>query len=258
MQTKKTTLILAATIAMTWTMQGVADHHEKGENQKLAIHHIHVKMGHGVHFKAGMEAYSACLAESGYEDSYSVWQAVDGDRTGYHIVSSFDMWAEFDEEDEASSACWKKEGMRDGIFDHMASWKTSYAKRMADWSGSADGYSIVKLHNFSVEDGSEFRSLVSEMTGHLKKAKYEHMGTWYDVLGSGHKGADYFVVEHFENYAAMDEDRKGVSGVLKDAVGEEQAEQFWEKFGETLADENGYWSNLLQRQDSMGYSPDED
>ena len=258
MQMKKTTLILAAAIAMTWTMQGVADHHEKGENQKLAIHHIHVKMGHGMQFKAGMEAYSACLAENGYEDSYSVWQAVDGDRTGYHIVSSFDMWAEFDEDDEASSACWKKEGMREGIFDHMASWKTSYAKRMADWSGSADGYSIVKLHNFSVEDGSEFRSLVGEMTGHLKKAKYEHMGTWYDVLGSEHNGADYFVVEHFENYAAMDEERKGVSGVLKDAVGEEKAEQFWEKFGETLADENGYWSNLLQRQDSMGYSPDED
>ena len=205
-----------------------------------------------------MEAYSACLAENGYEDSYSVWQAVDGDRTGYHIVSSFEMWAEMDEEDEISNACWKKEGIREGIFDHMASWETSYAERMPDWSGSADGFTVVKLHNFRVEEGPEFRSLVGEITGYMKEAKYEHMGTWYNVTAGGPDAADYFVVEHFENYAAMDEKRKGASGVLKDAVGEEKTEEFWENFGETLADENGYWSNMLVRRESMGYSPEED
>lgn len=255
---KKTTKLLAAAIAMTFTLQGVADHHEKADNQKLAIHLVHVKMGHGAEFRAGMEAYSACLAEKGYEDSYSVWQAVDGDRTGYHIVSSFEMWAEMDEEDKISDACWEKEGIRDGIFNHMASWETSYAERMPDWSGSADGFTVVKLHNFRVEDGSEFRSLVGEISGYMKEAKYEHQGTWYDVIGGGHGDADYFVVEHFEKYAAMDEKRKGANGVLEDAVGEEKAEEFWENFGETLADDNGYWSNMLVRRDSMGYSPDED
>jgi hypothetical protein len=255
---KNTTKLLAAAIAMTWAIQGVADHHETGDTQKLAIHHVHVKMGHGAHFKAGMEAYSACLAEGGYKDSYSVWQAVDGDRTGYHIVASFDMWAELDEEDDVSNACWEKEGIREGVFDHMASWETSYAQRMPEWSGSADGFTIVKLHNFRVEDGSKFRSLVGEITGHMKKADYEHMGTWYDVLGGGSWDADYFVVEHFENYAAMDVERKGAGGVLKDAVGEEKAEKFWDDFGDTLADEKGYWSNMLARRDSMGYSPEDD
>jgi len=255
---KKTTKILAAAIALTWTFTAYADHHAKSENQKLAIHHVHVKMGHGAGFRSGMEAYSACLAEGGYKDSYSVWQAVDGDRTGFHIVSSFGMWAEFDEENEISDACWGNEEIRNGVFDHMSSWETSYAKRMADWSGEADGYNLVKLHNFSVEDGSEFRSMVSEVTGHMKKANYEHLGTWYDVLGGDSSNADYFVVEHFENYAAMDEDRKGAGGILKDALGEEKAEEFWENFGDTLSDENGYWSNILERQDSMGYSPEDD
>jgi hypothetical protein len=46
--------------------------------------------------------------------------------------------------------------------------------------------------------------------------------------------------------------------VLTDAVGEEKTKQFWEKFGETLEDEKGYWSMTLVRRDSMGYSPDED
>lgn len=253
-----TTKLVAAAIALTWTLQGVADNHEKDGAQKLAIHHVHVKMGHGAAFQAGMEAYSACLAEGGYEDSYSVWQALDGNRTGYHIVSSFDMWAEFDEEDEISKACWEKEGIRDGVFDHMASWKTSYAKRMPDWSGDAEGYTVVKLHNFRVDDGSEFRALVSEVAGYMKEADYEHQGSWYDVISRGHKDADYFVVEHFANFAAMDEKRKGANGILKDAVGEEKAKEFWEKFGDTLADDYGYWSIMLAKKDSMGYSPDKD
>jgi hypothetical protein len=255
---KYTMKLMAAAIALACALPAAADHHEKEGSHKLAIHHVHVKMGHGSQFRAGMEAYSACLAEGEYEDSYSVWHAVDGDRTSYHIVSSFDLWAEFDEDDDVSDACWEREGIRDGVFDHMASWKTHYAKRLPDWSGDADGYSVVKLHNFRVDDGSEFRALVGEITGYMKESKYEHMGTWYDVLGGGNQDADYFVVEHFENFAAMDEERKGANGVLTEAVGEEKAEQFWDKFGEALEDENGYWSNMLVRRDSMGYSPDDD
>lgn len=255
---KKITITLATAISLAFTLPLAADHHEKEGSYKLAIHHVHVKMGHGAGFQAGLEAYSACLAEGDYEDSYSVWQAVDGDRTAYHIVSSFDMWAEFDEDDEISDACWANEDIRNGVFDHMASWKTSYAKRLPDWSGDADGYDVVKLHNFRVDDNSEFRALVGEITGYMKKSNYEHMGTWYDVLGGGAWDADYFVVEHFENFGAMDEKRKGANGVLVDAVGEEKAEEFWEKFGDALEDEKGYWSNLLARKDSMGYSPKDD
>lgn len=255
---KKTTIVLAVATALTWTLPVAADHHAADGNYKIAVHHVHVKMGHGAEFRAGMEAYSACLADNDYEDSYSVWHAVDGDRTGYHIVSQFDMWAEFDEENEISDACWEKEEIRDGVFNHMASWETQYAERLPDWSGDADGYTVVKLHNFRVEDGAEFRSLVGEISGYMKKANYEHQGTWYDVIGGGHWDADYFVVEHFANFAAMDEKRKGANGVLRDAVGEEKADQFWDDFGETLTEENGYWSNTLVRRDSMGYSPEDD
>ncbi|MBT8049617.1 MAG: hypothetical protein HKP21_05095 [Xanthomonadales bacterium] len=255
---KMTTKLTTAAVALACALPVAADNHETDAELKLAIHHVHVKMGHGAAFRAGMEAYSACLAEGGYDGDYSVWQAVDGDRTGYHIVSQFEMWAEFDEDNEVSDGCWANDEIRNGVFDHMSSWETQYAERLADWSGDAEGYTVVKLHNFRVEDGSAFRSLVGEMTGYMKEAEYEHMGTWYDVMGGGSWDADYFVVEHFENYAAMDGKRKGANGVLQDAVGEEKAEQFWDNFGETLTDEKGYWTNMLERQDSMGYSPAED
>ena len=137
---KMSKTLMAAAIALAFTLPAAADNHESDANQKLAIHHVHVKMGHGAGFRAGMEAYSACLKEGGYEDSYSVWHAVDGDRTSYHIVSSFDMWSEFDEDDEISDACWENDEIRDGVFDHMATWETNYAQRLPDWSGNAEGY----------------------------------------------------------------------------------------------------------------------
>lgn len=255
---KKCSILLASAVALAWTLPVAADNHEKDVTQKLAIHHVHVKMGHGPQFRAGMEAYSACLAENDYDESYSVWHAFDGDRTSYHVVSSFELWGEFDEDDDASDKCWAKEGIRSGVFDHMASWKTHYAERMPDWSGNAEGYTVVKLHNFRVDDGDEFRAMVGEVTGYMKEANYEHLGTWYDVMGGGYWDADYFVVEHFENFADMDKKRKGAGGVLRDAIGEEKAEAFWDKFGEALEDEKGYWSNTLVRRASMGYSPEDD
>jgi len=254
----KSTKVLAAAIAAAFALPVAADNHENDASQKLAIHHVHVKMGHGAGFRAGMEAYSACLAENNYDESYSVWQAVDGDRTGYYIVSPFELWAEYDEDDDVSDACWGNEEIRDGVFDNMASWETQYAERKPEWSGTAEGFKVVRLHNFRVDDGSDFRALVGEITGYMKESKYEHMGTWYDMIGGGYWDADYFVVEHFENYAAMDEKRKGANGVLVDAVGEEKAEEFWDKFGESLEDDKGYWSNTLVRRDSMGYSPKDD
>ena len=255
---KKKTTYMAAALALAWALPGAADDHQTEENQKLAIHHVHVKMGHGAEFRAGMEAYSACLAEGDYEDSYSVWQAVDGDRTGYHIVSSFNMWAEFDEDDPISDGCWGKDEIRDGVFDHMASWETEYAERLAAWSGDAEGYTVVKLHNFRVEDGPGFRSLVGEITGHMKEAKYEHLGGWYDMLTGGYWDADYFVVDYFKNYGAMDEERKGANGVLREVLGDEKTDQIWASLREALAEDKGYWTNMLVRRDSMGYSPEED
>lgn len=112
---------------------------------------------------------------------------------------------------------------------------------------------MVRRHNFRVEDGDAFREVVGEIVGMMKAAGYAHMGTWYRAVGSQRWGADYFVVDHFDNFAALDEDRKGANGVLVDALGEEGAAEMWDRFGETLADMEPYWTITLRRIDSMSH-----
>ncbi|HKL52790.1 MAG TPA: hypothetical protein VJ902_02445 [Wenzhouxiangellaceae bacterium] len=236
----------------------VADNHEDDDAYHLVIHHVHAKVGHIPEFRAGMEAYSNCLEENGAEDGYSVWRSFDGDRTGFHIVSRFGAWADFDEEDEVSDGCWGNNEIRAGVFDHMASWETSYAEKLPAWSGDAEEYTVVQLHNFRVDEGDDFRALVGEITGYMKAAEYEHQADWFNVMTSGYWDADYFAVTHFENFAALDEDRLGVTGVLREAVGEERAEQIWEDWGDSLADDKGYWRETLVLQSSMGYTPEDD
>lgn len=253
---KKTTMILATALSLGLGITASADNHESEVERKLAIHHVNVKIGHGPAFQAGMEAYSKCLAENDYDDSYSVWSALDGDRTAYHIVAGFEKWAEFGEDDDASDKCWADEDIRNGVFGHMVSWSTSYARMLPDWSTGVDGSQVVKLHNFRVKDGEDFREVVGKIVGHMKADDEAIPGTWYSVMSGGGLDADYFVVEHFENFAAMDEDGKGANDVLVEAIGEEGAAEVWEDFNDALEDD-GYFATTLVRRPSMGYSNDD-
>lgn len=251
--------LLTAAIALACSLPVVADNHEgDDESYKLTIHHVHAKLDSIPAFQAGMEAYADCVEENGAEEGYSVWRAIDGDRTKFHIVNQFGAWAEMDEDNEASAACWGNEAIRAGVFDNMASWQTRHAEKMPAWSGDSENYTVVRLHNFRVEEGDDFRALVGEMMGYMEEAEYEHQPDWFDVMSSGYWTADFFAVSHYENFAALDEDRAGVDGILREAVGEQRADQIWEDWGDTLAEEKGYWRETIELQPSMGYSPDEE
>lgn len=248
---------ISAAIALAFSVQAIADDHDEGEGYNLAIHHVHAKLDRIPQFQAGMEAYSDCLAENEGKDGYSVWRNVNGDRSGFHIVDRFDSWAEMDEDDPAGDACWGREEIRAGVFDNMSSWKTSYAAKMPEWSGDADGYTVVHLHNFRVSDGEAFRSVIGEIMGHVAEADYEHHPDWFNVMPGGYWEADFFAVAHFADFAAMDEDRPGVRGVLNQQVGEERGEELWDAWGDAMSDEKGYWRDTLVLQPSMGYAPDD-
>lgn len=247
---KITKQLLTAAVVAACAMPALADEHE---DYMITMTEIGITMGHGMEFREGMMAFKACMEEEGAEDGWSAWWPVDGKLNEVVIVSRMDMWAEMDEDDAAGEACWPI--VRAEVWPHMDTVERSFAKKMSDWSGDASGYTVVTLHNFRLSDGDAFREVVGEMTGLMKEAEYEYMGTWYDVQGNARWGADYFVVDHYGNFAAMDEDRKGVNGVMVDALGEEGAEAMWDRFGDALAEMEPYWTRTLERDGELSYSP---
>ncbi len=247
--------ILAASVALALALPCAAIAQDDSDAYHLAI--VHAKLDRIPEFQAGMEAYSNCLAENDGDNAFSVWRSLNGDRTSFHIVNRFDNWAEMDEDSPSSEACWGNDEIRDGVFDNMASWKTSYATKMPEWSGDAEDYTVVQLHNFRISEGDNFRAVVGEIMGYVKEAEYEHAPDWFNVMPGGYGQAHMFAVSHYANFAAMDEDRPGVMGILEEQVGEERAEQLWDAWRDAMEDEKGYWRETLVLQPSMGYSPDD-
>ena len=249
------TLMIAA-LAVAFSTTASADNHEEdGEDYMLNIMDLSIQHGHGMKFREAMKAYMECYEENGGTGSWSAWGYVDGAPNRMKIVSRMDMWSEMDSADPGDQACWPEHG--EELTSHIASANRQIFRKRSAWSGDAEGYTVVRLHNFRVEDGEAFREIVGEITGMMKEADYEHMGTWYDAVGNQRWAADYFVVEHYADFAAMDEDRKGVNGVMVDALGEEGAEDLWDRFDETLADMEPYWTETLRRNDSLSYSQDD-
>jgi len=236
------TLAAATTLMMASAQTTIAQ--ENDRSYMLQITEVEAKIGHRSQFREGMEAYMACYEQNGGDRSWSTWNNVDGKGDTYHLVSRMDSWAELDTPDEASRACWST--IEESVAPHVSSVSSSFARHLPDWSGETENYNVVRLHKFRVGNAREFRENVGAITEILKDNDYDHLGVWYGVIGSDSSEPNYFVVESFDNFAAIDE-REGPYQALVNAVGEERADGLWNAFGDSLRDDGEYASDLLVR-----------
>ncbi len=244
-------LILALGTCALLAAGSTAFAQENNDGYLLEITKVGVKIGHDMKFNEDVKAYHQCLVEREYEGAWSAWSNVGGKGREYHFVSTMDNWAELDSVNEAVRACWSEH--HDSLTSHARSVETYYARHMADWSGDAEGYSVVRLHQFRVKDGRAFRETVGTIAGTLKEAEYPQMGNWYNVMGNDSTEPDYFVVVPYNNFAAMD-DSTSPYEALVEAAGEARAEELWEQFGNSLRDDSEYFTALLRREDDLSYS----
>jgi len=251
---KNTKLALAIGICALLGTATTAHAQETNDSYMLEITKVGVKIGHDMKFRESVKGYHECLMANDYSGSWSAWSNVGGEGRSYHFVSRMANWAELDSTDEASKTCWAEH--HDSITGHVESIETRYARSMPDWSGSAEGFKVVRLHQFRVDDTGDFRSAVAAITGVLKDSDYAHLGSWYQMLGSDSTEFDYFVVAHYENFAAMDEDRGVYDAVVK-AVGQERADEMWEAFGDALRDDWEYFTELLRHEEDLSHSEED-
>jgi hypothetical protein len=225
------------------------------DDYMLRMNIIDVKIGHMTKFREGMAAYNACYSENDGDGSWTVWNNVVGGGDYYYMVGRMDAYAEMDEMDEATRACWSV--IEEQVAPHVIDVRTRIAKRLGAWSGENQNTDVVELHHFRVAENRDFRQAVSAITTILKEADYEYMGVWYQYMHNSSNEPDYFVVDAYENFAAMDEDRPGAYRAVREAVGEERADELWEAFGDSLTDDWEYRNEVLSRINSLTMSQDD-
>lgn len=251
---KTTTILRLAAITTLLAPAEAAIAQDSDKSYMLQMTRIEVKVGHSSAFRDGFKAYMDCYEENDGQRNWSVWNNVDGSGDVYHLVSRRENWAELDTRDAASRECWST--IEESVAPHVTSVSSSFARHLPAWSGQAENYNVVRLHQFRVDESADFRETVGTIAGILKDSDYEHPGTWYSVIGSSSSEYDYFVVEHYENFAAMD-DRVSVHQALVNAVGQERTTELWDAFGDSLYDDAEYGSELLVRVPELSRTADD-
>ena len=254
---KSTYTLLSLGICAVLAFGSAAFAQQEDDSHMLQVTRVEVKFGHVSKFRDGMQAWKDCYIENDGANHWSVWNNVDGRAGVFHIVSARQNWAWLDSPDAAGRECWPV--IEEQIAPHVTSVSTSFSRHMADWSGEAEGYDVVRLHHFrAAGNARQFRETVGEITGILKEAEYEHLGAWYQIIGGDSARPNYFLVSHYDNFAAMDEDRTGPYQAVVDAIGEERGNALWDQFGESLRDDREYVSELLRRVEDLGREPESD
>lgn len=244
-------LITAGAAALATAVQVAADNHD---DYMLEILRAEVKMGHNMQFRDGVKAYTECYADAGGTMSWNVWYNMDGEGSIYYRVAPRENWAELDVRDEAADSCYAI--LSEQIAPHMDSSATMYVRSMPDWSEDEqpDDATVARVHNFSVDDDYKFRGAISAVTGIRKAIAPEELGTWYAVIGGSQEDPEYFVVQQYKNFAAMDEDTMGPYGTLKEHSGEATADLIWNEYRDSLEEGDAYWSELLRYDEELSYS----
>ncbi|MEN1727710.1 MAG: hypothetical protein AAGJ52_04645 [Pseudomonadota bacterium] len=255
MKLRNCMLALAAGSLMVSASTAVADNHES-DDYMLNMTIIDVKPGHMRPFREGMTAYNACYSENGGERSWSVWNNVTGSGDYYYMVSRMDAYAEMDEQNAATMACWSI--IEEQVAPHVIEVESKITKRMGAWSAANQDVDVVELHHFRVAENSDFRAAVGAITAILSEAEYEHQGVWYEHLHNSSGQPDYFVVESYDNFAAMDEERSGAYRAVADAEGEERADELWADFRASLTDDWAYRNEVLRRVPSLAMTQGDD
>lgn len=224
------------------------------EDYLLEIGHIQVEYDEMTAFTEALGAYKACYAGKGGKDGWAAWHNHDGAGFQYYIVSRIDRWSELDAVDEADRACWAEHA--EALLDTIERFDTYYARKLPAWSGtSPEASKVVRLHQFRVDNGPEFRSTIGEITRIMKDAGYPHVGSWFDVQGGARDYPHYFAVEYFDDFAAMDEERAGPYQTVVDAAGAKIAEELWEQYRDSLENAGGYWNQLIHYNEALSFEP---
>ncbi len=243
---KNTTAILALGVTAMLAASLPAVGQEDDDSYIMRITEVKVNLGHEPKFREAVKSYHACVAENAPDEQWRAWRQVGGNGIGYHFVSRMANWAEMDEPNEAGRACWSEHG--ENIAAHVSSMSTRFARPMPEWSGNAENFSVIRLHQFRVKDGAAFREAAGAVASILKEAWDDYSAFWMRMVANSSNEPSYVRVSHWENFAAWDEDsdRDSAYDTVVAAVGEERADELWAQWDEALRDDWQYFTVILR------------
>ena len=234
---------VAATLVLSSVPSAVFGQ-ENGESSGdlYTVYDLHVRLGEEPAFREGMTAWKDCYSEQDGKETWTAYRRLQGKGIVYAVVFSNPTWEEIGRRDPAAQAC--QSVLRERIDPHLDAVETMISRFMPDISGEPGPHELAEVYSFEVGDASAFMAVVEAVTGVMREDGEGLRGWWHYTRGGGPGTADFFVVDPFQDFAAMDEQRSSPWARYAAVHGEDAAAEMRTKFREAVDDE---WSYLYRR-----------
>lgn len=223
---------------------------QESDKKLLNMAELTVKMNHQQEFTDGMQKWKDCYLSNNGDESWNVWNRMQG-KSGVVAVTYFmDKWAEMDEgQSEADKACMNI--FKNDVFPHVEKMNFNLSWTMPELSRALpDSTSVVWVTFFRTSNSSDFLEVVKNVSETYRNEKGEPLGIWYDFIGGGENSADFMVSTPYKNFAQLDEPFDAPWAVYEKAHGKEKMEEMRSRFRESLDDA---WSYIYKLNSKLSH-----
>ena len=206
----------------------------------MSMSEMTIKPGHTAQFEAGVKAWKKCYNENNGDGNWNVWRRINGAGTVYTVTGSMENWAEMDDSNDPTDGKCNTLAIN-LITPHIESQTRNFARSMPGVSKTMpEDTKVVEVWFVKVKNRGLHNEIVKEVSKAIKAKEGNARGAWYSTIGGDSSQPDYFVATHYNNFAAMDNDREGVWKIYEQSVGKKKADEMAEKMRNNMVSDWGY------------------
>ncbi|NCQ15847.1 MAG: hypothetical protein GW810_13825, partial [Flavobacteriales bacterium] len=124
---------------------------QNNEKALLTMSEITVKQGHNAQFMEGVKQWKECYLENKGEETWNMWQRVQGEGTVYVMTGLMSNWADMDKKDPVNKECYTT--VLNFIMPHVEKVNFNIARTMPEFSrGPSEDMKLVWVTFYRVKN----------------------------------------------------------------------------------------------------------
>jgi len=212
---------------------------QNNEKALLTMSEITVKQGHNAQFMEGVKQWKECYLENKGEETWNMWQRVQGEGTVYVMTGLMSNWADMDKKDPVNKECYTT--VLNFIMPHVEKVNFNIARTMPEFSrGPSEDMKLVWVTFYRVKNDTDFKEIIGAVTGAIKSKEGSSRAWWYSYMGGAVDAPDYMVSTPYKGFADLDISRDSPSKIYENAVGKKKADEMLAKWREAVGDSWSY------------------
>ena len=209
------------------------------ESEILTTTVITVKQGHNARFIEGVKNWKECYLKHNGKEKWTMWGRQQGVGQVYIMAGTISTWGEMETKNEVHNECYI--ALLNHVLPHIEEVKTRVATTMPEVSRSTpEDTRYIWVTYYNVREEHSFKEVIREITNAIKSKEGYPRGLWYNFQLGAPDTPNFMMVEPYKGYADIDIKRDSPAKIYTDAVGEEKANELWDKWFDTLEERWAY------------------